>query len=292
MKPSLESLEKRDCPAVIANPNFDLLFVGADPNQAQMTQLVSFCASNVMPQLLACYGVGQGTLGTVDAIAAPGSTLDDTGNSGYPTQLQQLLGNEIAAGRLPQPDANQFYIVFGAPGIQVEANLPPFLGYHSASGNEDYAVIPYPGGVNPINAGWTAEQTLETTTTHEIEEGLMNFTSGIPNNGEIADPFNQQYFTDGGYRIQIVEGPDGNPMTINNAPPAPPPPATFADLEQLALDEFRALAFAYLARLDPVFEGQAEQFAQAVTQDPALLSPFGQFAIIAAENLFEEIVPQ
>lgn len=240
MKPTLEILEDRTVPSVIENPHLDLIFVGPNPYQSQIVQLEQLAATQVGPRLLAADGVGVGYVGAIDVVGAPATgVLDDNGATGYPTQVQQIILGEIAAGRVPVgPD--EIYMVFGAPGVFVnQPGIGPFVGYHSAYtdgtyGTIKYGVIPYPGSPNASDGGgvWA---TLQHAATHEDWEAITNYTTVTPDEGgEVSDKFNGIMTQLDGVGFQVVEGPDGNEINLQNAPnpptlpplPPPPPPQT------------------------------------------------------------------
>jgi hypothetical protein len=55
-------------------------------------------------------------------IAAPAVPKDGPG-SGYVVddpQIRTIIGNEIAARKIPAPDANRLYVIFTAPGVTLE----------------------------------------------------------------------------------------------------------------------------------------------------------------------------
>src|SRR5205807_3783156 len=100
--------------------------------------------------------------------------------------ITAMLGNEIAAGKLPAPDANRLYAVYVAPNTVVHTGFgnslgdvlhPGFEGYHT--GNIDrsgrtyqYAVIVDPTGCGGGNSSdgynLTTFQKDTLATSHEV----------------------------------------------------------------------------------------------------------------------------
>src|SRR5207253_2898871 len=124
----------------------------------QVSGFVQYLAGSPFMTTLAQYGVGPGQV--TGSVVIP----DALGANVTPAQIEDALSRHIADGTLPPAGPERLYVVFTPPGVRV-GNSPgqpaDFLAYHSslfdARGNQDaYAVVPYPGGVNPQVPGLDA----------------------------------------------------------------------------------------------------------------------------------------
>jgi hypothetical protein len=131
------------------------------------------------------YGVGRGTYLDSDRDLATLPTVLSDG------QIQAELQLHIDTGFLQAPDANRLYVVYVAPNVEVtldnmtsgqEPHVSHFAGYHDCffghdrNGNQvaiNYAVIPYPGGVNGDYSGSPLDSLTEVSS-HEIAEGVTD----------------------------------------------------------------------------------------------------------------------
>lgn len=283
MIPQLEPLEDRICPAVVvfhggavlAHPEVTNAYVGVPANLDAFAQvLVGPYAS-----LLSPYGVGQGKLAASVSLPNQGAITD--------AQVQQLLTQEIAAGVLPAPGANSVYMVY----------LPEQTTDHVGSGGyHSYFNL---GGL-PVPYSVVFTQPSETVAAaHEFAEAA---TDPIPGTGwttlggiqlEIADLYDGQSFSLGGFLVSEFALPDGSmvrppSMPLLLMPPVPPGPqphapadplAVWRDLAGIAVDQFEALTFRCLVLIDPRdFAGRAAAEQQQLASHPSLHTPPGQYA--------------
>jgi hypothetical protein len=220
---------------LLVHADVEILYYGSqwstDPTlkqQAnQISQFFQTLADSAYMDMLNEYGVGRGSL--LDSVltnAASPRSIDDT-------QIQSIVIHDVGSGVLQFPDSNRVYFVFTAPGNEVtftdsqgtlntsgnEANVPHFDGYHSAvSGTLRtpplyYAVIPYPGGVNTLESGFSAFQQITATASHELAEaatdpdtisGWIDDSQIQTNGGEIADLANGQTGTVLSYDVAYI----------------------------------------------------------------------------------------
>lgn len=142
-------------------------------------------------------------------IAASSTVLSDA-------DIQKLLSDALAAGRLPKADANTLYIMFFPTGVVVQmdaqnASCQTFCGYHSnfSDGGVDvkYAVLPFPD-CQGCTAGLTPFDALTAITTHEIAEAITDPDPGSgwydQVNGEVGDICAWQFRKDGPYNVQLL----------------------------------------------------------------------------------------
>jgi hypothetical protein len=223
---------------IITNVNAQAVFLGSQwaqtsntTLQTQESQINTFLStivnSNYMTMLTnAGYGVGLGTStkGAVDNITF-GSV------NGTPTisdaQIQADIQAMIKAGTVTAPSANQLYIVYVQPGVNItldafDSSSTDFLGYHGAFAGTNqggqaadihYAVISYPGAPNFTAASQGFSSNLNEMTvvsSHEMTEAItdpnVNYkTLGWYDanlNGEIGDIAAGNYTTLAGFQVQ------------------------------------------------------------------------------------------
>lgn len=121
-----------------------------------------------------------------------------------------MIQQQVAAGKLPQPNANLLYFVFLPSGTTVtsggSASCQAFCGYHDAIANQTfYAVMPFPD-CSGCSSGLDSFGALTVTASHELCEAI---TDPIPGqgwyddaNGEIGDICAWQSKRIGGYAVQ------------------------------------------------------------------------------------------
>ena len=169
------------------------------------------------------YGVGRGTstTGSIDNISL--SKTSGITDASIQSDIQAM----IKSNQLQTPDANRLYVVYVEPGVVVydgsSSSVNTFLGYHGAFGGKTatgaaadihYAVLPYPGGVNPTpgSQGFsTAFDELTTVVSHEVAEAVtdpnVNYKAlgwyDDQKNGEIGD-LTRQTVVWSGYVVQDV----------------------------------------------------------------------------------------
>ena len=169
------------------------------------------------------YRVGRGTssTGAIDNISL--SKTSGITDASIRSDIQAMINSN----QLQTPDANRLYVVYVEPGVVVyngsTSSVNTFLGYHGAFGGKTatgaaadihYAVLPYPGGVNPSPSSQgfaSAFDELTTVVSHEVAEAVTD-----PNvnykalgwyddqlNGEIGD-LTRQTVVWSGYEVQDV----------------------------------------------------------------------------------------
>jgi len=150
--------------------------------------------------------IGNGTRSgtTVILSPAPGATVQDA-------EIQNLIQQGIASGRLPANHANTLYFVFLPDGVTVEdqgsASCQTFCGYHDSFGSHVYyAVMPYPG-CSGCTGGLAVFDALTATSSHELCEAITDPVPGEgwydDNNGEIGDICAWKTKQLGGYTVQL-----------------------------------------------------------------------------------------
>ena len=230
---------------VLANVEAQAVYLGGDWQtnsslQTQTGQFDQFLSTIVSGQYMdmltnAGYGVGRGTAraGAIDNISL-NKTAGITDAS-----IQQDIQAMINAKQLQTPDANRLYVVYVEPGVVVhdgaDSSATTFLGYHgafagrTASGTAAdirYAVIPYPGGVNPSphSQGFATSFDEQTTvSSHEIAEAVTDPNVNYKNLGWYDDQLNGEIgdLTDAtvvfnGYLVQKVVNKNDQPIAPGN----------------------------------------------------------------------------
>lgn len=165
MKPLLEELETRLCPAVTYHGGVVL-------EQAAVTE-VAVGVAPVSPALvsdylshLQGYGVRGGAVDSTLQLPYQGSLSD--------AQVQSLVKNLIAGGLLPGPDGfHRMYLVMVPPPVQVGG---AYHGYFT----QGFTGVPYAVATNVFGA------------THELAEAatdpfLSGWYDGTPQTGEVCD---------------------------------------------------------------------------------------------------------
>jgi hypothetical protein len=235
---SLEQLEDRLVLSVtyhggplLHNADIEVIFYGSqwrtDPTLAQQASQINTFFQTIAPSqymgMLVEYDVGPGSLldSAVDNVASS-PTMDDT-------VIQKVLLADIGSGLVHFPDVNRVYFMFMPPGTEVtftsggvlntsgnEPNVPHFDAYHdaiTATPNVNYAVIPYPGGVNGSASGIAIFDQLTISASHELAEaatdpdtvtGWLDDSQSQTNGGEIADLANGDYGSVLGYDVQYL----------------------------------------------------------------------------------------
>jgi hypothetical protein len=242
--PSLEALEDRCLPTVsyfggplIPHVEVNTLFLGqqwlpSTPNNLSqlrngLNSYLQALVNSPYMDMLGQFGVGRGSFNSTGVEYLNNDPNMQSGMDDYhafvldgQTELQWSIVNAIQRGWVASPNANQLYIVFLPPGEQelgpggVWNNNPHggFYGYHntfqSQYGRINYAVLPFPGGPNPIVPSVpTPFDSLTSVISHELSEAV---TDPIPGqgwydrqyNGEIGDIVNGQVVYWNGYVVQ------------------------------------------------------------------------------------------
>ncbi len=191
------------------------------------------------------YGVGRGTstTGSIDNISL--SKTSGITDASIQSDIQAM----ISSNKLQTPDANRLYVVYVEPGVVVydgsSSSVTTFLGYHGAVGGKTatgaaadihYAVMPYPGGVNPSPSSQgfsTAFDELTVVTSHEVAEAVtdpnVNYKTlgwyDDQKNGEIGD-LTRQTVVWSGYLVQDVVNQNDQVISPTSTTPTPTPTPT------------------------------------------------------------------
>ena len=191
------------------------------------------------------YGVGRGTstTGSIDNISL--SKTSGITDASIQSDIQAM----ITSHQLQAPDANRLYVVFVEPGVVVydgsSSSTNTFLGYHGAFGGKTasgaaadihYAVLPYPGGVNPSPSSQgfsSAFDELTAVTSHEVAEAVtdpnVNYKAlgwyDDQKNGEIGD-LTRQTVVWSGYLVQDVVNQNDQVISPTSTTPPTPTPLT------------------------------------------------------------------
>jgi hypothetical protein len=145
---------------------------------SDLTTYLQYLVSGPYMNLLNEYGVGRGTetgTGATDSGIAAGQVVDDS-------QIQTMLGQDIAAGTLPTADANRLYVVYTQPNVEVtldgQNSATTFAGYHNSFTTASGQDIVYAVVVNPVGNGDLRHlsdfQTLTAVTSHEVAEAVTD----------------------------------------------------------------------------------------------------------------------
>jgi hypothetical protein len=217
------------------HPDVEIVYYGSQwltdaslkQQASQINQFFQTITDSAYMDMLNEYGVGRGSF--VDAVvsnSASPRSIDDT-------QIESILVHAVGSGLLRGPDSNRIYYFIPAPGTEVtftdaqgnlntsgtEANDAHFVGYHSSvpatlrTPTLYYAVIPYPGGVNVLETGFSIFQQITSSASHELAEGATDpdtVTGWIDdaqiqtNGGEVADLANGQDGTLLGYDVEYA----------------------------------------------------------------------------------------
>jgi hypothetical protein len=186
-------------PAWSTNPSYQNLasqystFLGRLVNSSYMDQLREYSTVNQI--------IHRGTFVNSDVTANGWTTHLPVSGSMLPTiadaDITNMLGSEIAADRLPPPDANRLYVVYVAPNTVVTnpsvvtkdnhlANsLQDFTGYHGQATDQSgrtytYAVVVDPTGYGKGNGPAATPANLKSfqyatiTTSHEMAEAITD----------------------------------------------------------------------------------------------------------------------
>ena len=250
-RPTVERLEDRLVPtvtyhggALLTHVQAENLYLGSawmtSGGQGMAKSLEGFSATLVNSRYMdlltwAGYGVGRGT----DYV---GKVLNYNLNS-YVTdgQIKGSIQQAIRGGGVMQPVANNLYVVFVAPGVNVVASdgessaRQNFTGYHSYFVGTNYygtptyiqyAVIAYPGhGVNPTPQyyGYPNElAALTDTASHEIGEAATDprdtgwYDNRYGMSGEVGDLTNSYHQYLGSYYVQLLANKNDSPMFLTN----------------------------------------------------------------------------
>ncbi|MEI8018932.1 MAG: fibronectin type III domain-containing protein [Schlesneria sp.] len=191
------------------------------------------------------YGVGRGTstAGSIDNISL--SKTSGITDASIQSDIQAMINSH----QLQTPDANRLYVVFVEPGVVVydgsSSSTNTFLGYHGAFGGKTatgasadihYAVLPYPGGVNPSPSSQgfsSAFDELTAVTSHEVAEAVtdpnVNYKAlgwyDDQKNGEIGD-LTRQTVVWSGYLVQDVVNQNDQVISPTSTTPTPTPTPT------------------------------------------------------------------
>ena len=219
--------------AVLQNVESQAIYLGSDWQSTsslttQTGQFDAYLNTLVSGQYMdmltnAGYGVGRGTstAGSIDNISL--SKTSGITDASIQSDIQAMINSH----QLQTPDANRLYVVYVEPGVAVydgsSSSINSFLGYHGAFGGKTatgaaadihYAVLPYPGGVNPTPSSQgfsSAFDELTAVTSHEVAEAVtdpnVNYKSlgwyDDQKNGEIGD-LTRQTVVWSGYLVQDV----------------------------------------------------------------------------------------
>lgn len=227
--------------ALMPNVQTQAIYLGSDwqststlqTQTGQFDQFLSTLVSGAYMDMLtnAGYNVGRGT-----SSAGVINTTTLNKNTGVTdAAIQRQVQSMITAGQVQAPNSNRLYVVFVEPGVVVkdgtDTSANSFLGYHGAfagrtasgaSADIRYAVLPYPGGVNPTPASQgfnNAFEELTVVTSHEVTEAVtdpdVNYkTLGWYDdqlNGEISD-LTDLTATLNGYLVQQAVDKNDRPI--------------------------------------------------------------------------------
>lgn len=295
IRPMLETLEDRTIPSVNiiysggpTIPHVQVNNIVMGPQPINTTAFVQDLVRDYLPLLGSYYGIGAGTLRSSISVAPlPGNPSN--------AQIQNFILQEINSGALPLPNGNQVYLTFLAPG-QSTSELAGsdatgyhsnFSVYHDASGYHIATVVPYGTPILPVYyAVSTGISTISITASHELAESVtdpngMGFRDPTnPFGGEVADIYEfLGSFNMDGFPVSVLSGPQGQKIGIE-------PSGTPQDFLALIFEEAEALAFRYLAALDPRLVPTALEADIALNDNPFFGTSQGQIGMLLGEMLF------
>lgn len=202
---------------LIAQAQVFTIFWGSAWQQPQQQTLRSdlngffdYVLTSPLLDQLAEYSVAKYPIGHGKRIGTTTLTTPDVSGSVDDSAIQQMIQQQISAGRLPSSNANTIYYVFLPSGVAVtqggQASCQAFCGYHDATASDlFYAVMPYPD-CSGCSSGLAALDALTVTASHELCEAI---TDPIPGegwydnqNGEIGDICARQTKKLGQYTVQ------------------------------------------------------------------------------------------
>jgi hypothetical protein len=245
MKPTLEVLEIRCCPTVtyhgghvLQAPEVANVFIGG--YRADLDQLADIMAGDYTAYL-GVYGISRGSHDGTLMLPSQGA-MNRAG-------LESLLLEQIAAGNLPPPSADQMYMIYLDQKL-TDANLAHAGAFHYYTayypGGNIFAVENVPYGVAYLNdppgsAGFSHEL-AETFT----DPTLRGWYDGQPQTGEVADlTAGRALLNLDGQKVVAVAGPDDQPI-LQPTPYTPLPQQTTVPLLYYYLQaDLAVLAAAY-----------------------------------------------
>ncbi len=249
----LEAIESRITPtvtyhggALLKNVEAQAIYLGSDWNSPTLSStrhdletFVNYLVTSPYMDALhtAGYGVGQGS-------ATPGVVAATAINKNVAlseASIEQQLQSLISRNQVAQPDADRLYVLYVEPGVAVRdseglSSTTDFNGFHGAflgramtgrAADIRYAVVPYPGEVNPtaISQGFLSTfAALTTYTSHELAEAVtdpdVNYKApgwyDDDLHGEICD-FTRQTQILGGYTVHKFVDKVGQTVTIGTS---------------------------------------------------------------------------
>jgi hypothetical protein len=176
--------------SVISNVHVQEIFYGSawyndsslESDAAQLNSYFNFITQSSYMDMLTEYNtslqsIGHGSVaaGSLGVNVALPSVIDDS-------MFQNDLSSAISHGSIAQPDANELYVIFTPPNVEVTMgggnSLQNFLGYHSHftdsfGFNARYAVIVDPIG-NADAPGLSTFQQQTAVSSHELAEAVTD----------------------------------------------------------------------------------------------------------------------
>jgi hypothetical protein len=177
---------------------------------AEVNGFFDFVLASELIDQLTEYSVAQYQIGPGKRIGTLTLANPDVKSSVDDSAIQQLIEQQISAGKLPKANANLIYFVFLPSGVTVTqrgaASCKVFCGYHDAISNQVfYAVMPFPD-CSGCSSSLASLDALTVTASHELCEAI---TDPIPGqgwyddaNGEIGDICAWQTKKIGQYTVQ------------------------------------------------------------------------------------------
>jgi len=179
--------------------------------QSNLNAFYNAVTASPLWSMLTQYGIGNGS-------GVAGITDTKTTTTVSDSAIHTELNNLFAAGKLPLPNANNYYPVHFPSGVSITSpdgskSCVVFCAYHGTyvrSGvNVNYGVIPDQGGGCAGGCGNNAQRVnnLESVSSHELIEATTDPAVGLatvigaplgwydPTNGEIGDICNGQQGT-------------------------------------------------------------------------------------------------
>ncbi len=137
-------------------------------------------------------------------------TSPDVSKSVDDSAIQQMIQQQVSAGKFPPATPDLLYFVFLPSGVTVRqggsASCKAFCGYHDAIGKDVfYAVMPFPD-CSGCSSGLSSFDALTVTASHELCEAVTDPVPGEgwydSQNGEIGDICAWQTKKVGSYTVQ------------------------------------------------------------------------------------------
>ena len=176
----------------------------------EINKFFDYVLTSPLLDQLAEYSVPDYSIQHGKRIGSVALTTPDVPKTVEDSAIQQMIQQQISAGRFPPATLNVLYFVFLPSGVTVtqggSASCKAFCGYHDAISNDVfYAVMPFPD-CSGCASGLSSFEALTVTASHELCEAITDPVPGEGwydnQNGEIGDICAWQTKKVGSYTVQ------------------------------------------------------------------------------------------